>query len=453
MVTVQQNGRKVYDVTDGLKSDRTKEEYGRAFNAFLKNKFEGQTSFQLLQVKPKQMEEIIADYLLSLKQRGLKHSSINNAKSAILHFFVINRVQLNNRWISKFIEPDEDHKEDRAYTDTEVEKLLAASDERFKVVILLMASTGMRKGAIPDLRILDLTKLFLSGIETYKIQVYARSAKDRYYCFATPELTKAVDAYLDYRERFGEITSPDAPLIREQFDTYDPRAAHKPRFMSINTFDKAIRRLIVKAGLQTIGEVSRTNGFRKRVISIMIKARVAYETREYLVGHKHSRGLDFNYDRTTEEERFIEWSKAINLLTVDPTQRLQRENEDLRSSQAQQIAILKTQLYEYKEFASKTAAEVRDLKARQDAYGRESIYYVNPAFSNLTDNVNKLEAKYGKQQIPTTPIMNKVLLAEKIRNEIRRLQGIEEQPHPDNKLVKAERLRDLEDMLKEIEGT
>jgi integrase/predicted HTH domain antitoxin len=343
-------GRKVYDVTDGLKAERTKEEYGRAFKAFLKHM--GAQSSGLLQLDSRKIEEIIADYLLSLKQRGLKHSSINNAKAAILHFFVINRVQLNSKWIGAFIEPDESHHEDRAYTDAEVQKLLAAcSDERFKVVILLLASTGMRKGAIPELRIGDLTKVNLSGIETYKIQVYSKSAKYRHYCFATPELTKNIDLYLDYRKRFGEVLSPEAPLIRDQFDIFDSRAAKRPRSLSVNTFDKAMRRLAAKAGIgeTTRGECQIYNGFRKRVLSILIRSKVDYSSREYLLGHRHSRGLEVHYDRTTEEERFIEWSKSIDFLTVDPTQRLQRQVAELAGDHSQRIMQLETQMQKYQE--------------------------------------------------------------------------------------------------------
>lgn len=349
-VIVEGSSRKVYDVTDGLKAERTKEEYARVFRAFLKH-MGSQSSSSMLQLDPKRIEENIADYLTYLKHRGLKHSSINNAKAAIVHYFVINRVQLSTKWISRFVPPDESHHEDRAYTDKEVEKLLAASDERFKVVVLLLASTGMRKGAIPELRIGDLSAMNIAGISTYKFWIYNRSAKDRYYCFATPELKTQIDVYLDYRKRFGEAISPEAPLIREQFDIYDPRAAKKPRPLSVNTFDKAMRRLVAKAGIQQTskGERQIYNAFRKRVLSILIRSKVDYSTREYILGHRHSRGLEVYYDRTTDEERFIEWSKAIDFLTVDPAQRLEKQiqQQDIRHSEEWQT--LKREMNELKQ--------------------------------------------------------------------------------------------------------
>jgi integrase len=374
MVSVVE-GRTVYDVADGLKAEQTKEEYTRIFRAFLRyrknesnsNSSPHQHSLSLLQLDPKEIEDIISDYLLSLKQRGLGHSSLRSAKAAIIHFFVINRVQLNHKWISSFVPPNESvHTNDRAYTEEEVRKLLAAcSDDRWKVVVLLLAATGMRKGAIPELRIGDLSAInvTVTGISTYKIWVYNRSANDRYYCFATPELKAQIDAYLDYRKRFGEIISPEAPLIREQFDTYDPRTAKQPRPLSVTSFDKAMRRLVSKAGLDyTKGQCQIYNAFRKRVITIMIKAKVDYDTREYLIGHKHSRGLDVNYDRSTEEERFLEWSKSIDFLTVDPTERLQKEYQELKSEQAQDIATLKAQVQSYKEYTEKAVEGFRNTR-------------------------------------------------------------------------------------------
>ena len=42
---------------------------------------------------------------------------------------------------------------DRAYTDKEIKTLLDSADLRMKVILLLMASSGIRIGAIPDLKL------------------------------------------------------------------------------------------------------------------------------------------------------------------------------------------------------------------------------------------------------------------------------------------------------------
>jgi site-specific recombinase XerD len=91
-----------------------------------------------------------------------------------------------------------------------------------RVVILLLASTGMRIGAIPDLKLKHLTKI--EEFSLYQITVY-ENTKDEYYCFCSPECANAIDSYMAYRERCYEKITPESPLVREQFDRNNP---HKP---------------------------------------------------------------------------------------------------------------------------------------------------------------------------------------------------------------------------------
>jgi hypothetical protein len=68
-----------------------------------------------------------------------------------------------------------------------------------------------------------------------------------------------------------------------------------------------------------------SHGLRKFCITQMKNAKVDFNDREYLVDHKHSRGLDVNYDRTTEEDRLQEYLKAMDLLTISPENRLRKK--------------------------------------------------------------------------------------------------------------------------------
>ena len=72
----------------------------------------------------------------------------------------------------------------------------------------------------------------------------------------------------------------------------------------------------------------------------MKHAKVDFSDREYLVGHKYSRGLDNNYDRTTEEERLLEWSKAIDNLTINQAHRLKKKLRLIEGETNQRIARL-----------------------------------------------------------------------------------------------------------------
>ena len=94
----------------------------------------------------------------------------------------------------------------RSYTAEEISRLLEISDEREKAIILLLASTGMRVGAVHPLRLKDLKKWVIDerGNYIYQIQVYSSSSKYRYYTFCTPECAMAIDNYLEFRKRYGE---------------------------------------------------------------------------------------------------------------------------------------------------------------------------------------------------------------------------------------------------------
>jgi hypothetical protein len=63
-----------------------------------------------------------------------------------------------------------------------------------KNIILLMASSGLRVGAIPLLKLRHLEKID----SIYKITVY-EGANEQYYTFCTPECASFIDAYLQYR--------------------------------------------------------------------------------------------------------------------------------------------------------------------------------------------------------------------------------------------------------------
>jgi hypothetical protein len=69
------------------------------------------------------------------------------------------------------------------------------------------------------------------------------------------------------------------------------------------------------------------HGFRIFFTTQLISSKVNPEIREMLLGHKI--GLASAYYRHTVEEMYKEYSNAINNLTIDPANRLQRKFEFL----------------------------------------------------------------------------------------------------------------------------
>ena len=93
----------------------------------------------------------------------------------------------------------------RSYTVEEISHLLEISDEREKAIILILASTGMRVGAVHPLRLKDIKRWAIDkqGNYIYQFNVYSSSSKFRYYTFCTPECALAIDRYLELRKIFG----------------------------------------------------------------------------------------------------------------------------------------------------------------------------------------------------------------------------------------------------------
>jgi hypothetical protein len=95
--------------------------------------------------------------------------------------------------------------------------MLEHADTRSRALILLLASTGMRIGAIPGLNIEDLKPMKTGDTKLYAITVY-RNEIEQYVTFASPEATKAIDNYIDFRKRIKEPLKPSSPLIRNDVD-------------------------------------------------------------------------------------------------------------------------------------------------------------------------------------------------------------------------------------------
>jgi integrase len=274
---------------------------------------------------PRLIEQKIIEFILFLRDQGKSHYAIRNYVQAIKSFYRINDVVLNGYKITKYMPEMMKVSRDRAYTHEEIGKMLAIADERMKVVILLLASTGIRIGSIPNIKYKHLSDNRLTVYEGFS---------EQYATFATQETLSVIQDYLDFRQRYGEKIAPESFLIREQFDLRNPG---KPQQVVSAALQWNLRKLAIKCGIRKNGhkytrqEVMIAHGFRKFFTTQLVKSKVNPEIREMLLGHKI--GLASCYYRPTEEEMYTEYEKAIDSLTIDPSQRLQKKIEDMQSDE------------------------------------------------------------------------------------------------------------------------
>lgn len=146
---------RIYDVTEGLRSEHTKKAYANAFNHFLDVTIKNRDLRFLLDTKHSALGPKIIDHITQLKEvEGLSYRSTMVHLSAIFRFFEINDYDdLKRRKIKRFLPEDESDfcSMDRPYSVTEIEKILEKCDVRDRVGVLIMLSTGMHIGGLRGL--------------------------------------------------------------------------------------------------------------------------------------------------------------------------------------------------------------------------------------------------------------------------------------------------------------
>jgi integrase len=320
-----------------------KSEYTRVvYTTCLKKYFEFPGSSKFINMTDtRKIEDHITDFITSMKKEGKSFRAIYNYVSAICKYYRMKRVSLDTKHIREYLPEFKKSKKNRPYEYEEIRRLLDIADERMRTVILLLASTGMRIGAIPGLRLRNIEKVEIDAATSiYKIMVY-EGFKEEYITFTTPECTVAIDSYLKMRERYDEKLNTNSFVIREQFDVRDPFAISKCKEVKANTLTGKLIDLAVRAGIRqkevlegkphgTIrNDVPIAHGFRKFFTTQLVKSDVKSELRWLLEGH-NLRANDPAYVRTQEEDLLEQYQKGIDNLTIDPANRLQRSVETLK---------------------------------------------------------------------------------------------------------------------------
>ena len=154
----------------------------------------------------------------------------------------------------------------------------------------------------------------------------------------TPECSKAINDYLDFRKKSGEKINDESPLIREQFNIDDlGKIRNGVHFLCRDAYSNIVRHALIKACLREVNhnyggrhrhKITATDGFRKFFTNQLIEADIKTEVRWLLEGHD-LKGNDKYYVRITEQKLYEEYQKAIDALTIDPVNRLQKKIEKL----------------------------------------------------------------------------------------------------------------------------
>jgi len=324
----------------------------------------------------KEMEQNIIDYLSLLREKGYSHHYPKAVLVALSHFYSVNDVTINLHKIRRFSTPSSDQKIKRSrngnagYSTEQIQRVLEFCDERTRAIVLIYCSTGMRAAALQEIKVgdLELIDAERGGFQLYQITVY-QGYREEYITYCTPECTKAIDSYLQYRQRSGEKLTDDSPLIREQFNQDEPFKAKHARSVAYQTIQKILKEKLVQSGVRTVvhtGEspgarirkdVPLTHGFRKFFNTALMNADVHPIMKELLMGHSIKLD-DFYYDKDSKKSKqklLDEYVKAIDNLTISEENRLGLKVKQL-TAKADEIMQLKLEMDSLKNMMRKQSS-------------------------------------------------------------------------------------------------
>lgn len=389
---------------NALKSKTTKEDYTRRLKYFLEflGYSDGQYSAMLDPNKDKKMiESDIKSFLVFLREKKrLSYQSATQYLNALKKFYYVNsdfefKWQLIKMYLGNDDDDVEEGEEDRPYTREEIKTMLkTATDLRVKIIILLMSSSGMRHGAIPLLKLKDLSKI--EKYNLYQITVYQKSRKYNYKTFCTPECTNLIDSYLNYRKHAGEILKDSSPLLREQFNSLDKFKVINPKPIGVSLVRYLVNEVLIKysALRQKIpydyqnkrreqkNPTMLTHSLRKFFDTETRKSGVYPDFVELLMGHKLSgvRSHYFKPDPIVLLEGTNDckgYRHAINDLTINDEFRLEIKIKKLEEQDDYQKYVIDRKIKEKDE----------QIKALQD-----SINFLSDTVNRtlLADTANKI---------------------------------------------------------------
>jgi integrase len=340
----------------------------------------------LIQLKPEQIKTMVLDYIIHLKnaakpscgkaRRGeLSVNSIKMYLAGIQSFLEFNDIVLNWKKIAKYC-PEQITISLRAYTKEEISKLLSVGDLRDRCLILLMASTGMRVGAIKSLKLKHLTRLqHESNIGS--VSIYPESKDHRYNALMTQECMASIDEYIDYRRKQHEKITDESYIIRDKFSTFS-KTTNRPKPLRENTINKQMKFLLRKAGLP-YDQLQPDHSFRKFFNTSLMNSNVTYSFKELLMGHSVKLD-DVYYDKelTSRQKIIVEYMKAVDALTINEEYRLKNkiiEYED-KLKDAPKIGELESHLAAkiIEQDALKNQVELLQLEKQNETHAMQQKY-------------------------------------------------------------------------------
>jgi len=319
---------------NSIKSPETLKQYQYSLVKF-RHYVNVDTYHKLANLPKKELQNSIEDYVMERKAQGKSRSVIRMTLCSLELFCDVNDVEIKWKKIRRLLPAQKKRQGAKAYTTQQVQMMLQHTiGVRNTALIHFLASSGVRIGAIPELKIKHMTE-YKDGC---KILVIYPGEYEEYHTFLTPEASTAMNRYLEKRQNDGEVITPENPLFRDHYSLGSSPPKHLKKISFQYIVDRIARRSGIRHGHNGERRDTQLNhGFRKRWNTIVkttdgVKIILA----EKMFGHTTPTiPLDETYLDASDEILFTEFSKAIQNLTVDSSERLRVKNQQLQNEKSQ----------------------------------------------------------------------------------------------------------------------
>jgi len=327
---------------ESLNSEESQKSYVFLVEKFIKY-YKLKDFDSVIKIDKIELQKMVETYVIHLKKK-INPNSMKTYLNPIKTFLEINDIDLNWRKIKRLYPAKIKTSGSSAYSTEDIKKILDVTIQiRNKAIIHFISSSGVRVGAIPEIKLRHVRDM---PLDCKSILIYEDSIEE-YHTFLTPEASKSLDDYLQERVKNNEILNQESPLFREwyQLGSSEVKSITKKAIQGL--LGRSLKNSNVR-GQKKNGRYSEqlAHGFRKRFDTILkLNKDVNDNIIEKMLGHK--KGLDGVYFQPTIEQMFNEFKNGIIDLTIDDSERDKIKIQKLQEEKSE-LVITKQELQEMK---------------------------------------------------------------------------------------------------------
>ena len=320
--------KSIQSFEDFIQTERTRDQYYYHLNRF--RIFSNLESIeQILLMSNQDLQEKIQDYVRLFKEKGRNTNYIRGITFAIQSLCDSNdKIGINWKKIRKMLGKKQKSKTTRPYTTAEIKRMLhSVKDLRNKSIILFLSASGVRRGALPVLKMRDLKQMPNGCLA---VTVYEGS-NEEYVTFINKESNEALSLYIEQRKYRGEIITNDSPVFTAQYTN----GSAKPKPISEASISNMILRTKINAGVNFDGAPNLLCHAMRRRFNTILKMNKESNSPliERLMGHDMK--LDNSYFQPTLDDLFAEYQKGMADLTIDDSERLLAERKAIEEQRTE----------------------------------------------------------------------------------------------------------------------